>query len=79
MRPFKVTYKGHDTPVDLPGYYPKGGGDGVHARRGFSFRMSRVEDERRYLSKPASRMDQKIFSCPSSIFHTRPVAATGPN
>src|SRR5258708_39720227 len=30
VRPFKVTYKGKTITVDLPGYYPKGGGDGVH-------------------------------------------------
>ncbi|MBR0734985.1 hypothetical protein JQ636_38530 [Bradyrhizobium japonicum] len=30
VRPVQVTYKGRSTPVDLPGYYPKGGGDGVH-------------------------------------------------
>jgi HTH-type transcriptional regulator / antitoxin MqsA len=28
--PFKVTYKGRSITVDLPGYYPKGDGDGVH-------------------------------------------------
>ncbi|MBX9827476.1 MAG: hypothetical protein K2Y27_21090 [Xanthobacteraceae bacterium] len=30
MRPFKVAYKGQSVTVDLPGYYPKGKGDGVH-------------------------------------------------
>jgi HTH-type transcriptional regulator / antitoxin MqsA len=30
VRPFKVTYKGKTITVDLPGYYPKGDGDGVH-------------------------------------------------
>lgn len=29
-RRFKVTYKGHTLTVDLPGYYPKGKGEGVH-------------------------------------------------
>lgn len=29
-RPFKVTYKGHTLTVDLPGYYAKGKGEGVH-------------------------------------------------
>ena len=29
VRPFTVTYKGHATTVDLPGYYPEGEGDGV--------------------------------------------------
>src|SRR6266576_5910629 len=29
-RPFKVTYKGQNLTVPLPGYYPKGKGDGVH-------------------------------------------------
>lgn len=29
-RPFKVVYKGHTLIVDLPGYYPKGKGEGVH-------------------------------------------------
>lgn len=30
VRPFVVTYKGESVTVDLPGYYPKGGNDGVH-------------------------------------------------
>ncbi|WP_245003637.1 hypothetical protein [Bradyrhizobium liaoningense] len=30
VRPFEVTYKGRRIAVDLPGYYPKGDGDGVH-------------------------------------------------
>jgi HTH-type transcriptional regulator/antitoxin MqsA len=30
VRPFEVTYKGQSLTVDLPGYYPKGGGEGVH-------------------------------------------------
>jgi len=30
VRPFVVTYKGHSRTVDLPGYYPKTGNDGVH-------------------------------------------------
>jgi HTH-type transcriptional regulator / antitoxin MqsA len=30
VRPFKVTYKGRSITVDLPGYYPRGRGDGVH-------------------------------------------------
>jgi HTH-type transcriptional regulator/antitoxin MqsA len=30
VRPFKATYKGQSVTVDLPGYYPKGNGDGVH-------------------------------------------------
>ncbi len=30
LRPFKVTYKGRSVTVHLPGYYPKGDGDGVH-------------------------------------------------
>src|SRR6202140_4671514 len=30
VRPFRVTYKGKTITVDLPGYYPKGDGDGVH-------------------------------------------------
>ena len=29
VRPFEVSYKGHSVTVDLPGYYPKGDGDGV--------------------------------------------------
>jgi len=29
-RPFKVSYKGESITVDLPGYYPVGGGEGVH-------------------------------------------------
>ncbi|OYU88883.1 MAG: XRE family transcriptional regulator [Bradyrhizobiaceae bacterium PARB1] len=29
-RPFKVFYKGKSVTVKLPGYYPKGKGDGVH-------------------------------------------------
>jgi HTH-type transcriptional regulator/antitoxin MqsA len=31
VRPFEVTYKGRSVTVDLPGYYPKADGDGVHA------------------------------------------------
>ncbi len=30
VRPFVVTYKGRTTTVDLPGYYPESGEDGVH-------------------------------------------------
>jgi HTH-type transcriptional regulator / antitoxin MqsA len=30
VRPFTVAYKGESVSVDLPGYYPKGEGDGVH-------------------------------------------------
>jgi hypothetical protein len=30
VRPFKVIYKRRSTTVDLPGYQPKGDGDGVH-------------------------------------------------
>jgi HTH-type transcriptional regulator/antitoxin MqsA len=30
MRPFRVAYKGRSITVDLPGYYPKGDGEGVH-------------------------------------------------
>lgn len=30
VRPFKVIYKRRSTTVDLPGYHPKGDGDGVH-------------------------------------------------
>jgi HTH-type transcriptional regulator/antitoxin MqsA len=30
VRPFKVTRNGRSTTVDLPGYYPKGAGEGVH-------------------------------------------------
>jgi HTH-type transcriptional regulator/antitoxin MqsA len=30
VRPFVVTYKGKSRTVDLPGYYPKKGDDGVH-------------------------------------------------
>lgn len=30
VRPFIVTYKGKSTTVDLPGYYPENGDDGVH-------------------------------------------------
>jgi HTH-type transcriptional regulator/antitoxin MqsA len=30
VRPFRVVYKGESVSVDLPGYYPKGEGDGVH-------------------------------------------------
>jgi HTH-type transcriptional regulator/antitoxin MqsA len=30
VRSFTVTYKGKSKTVDLPGYYPKGEGDGVH-------------------------------------------------
>ena len=29
VRPFTVTYKGHAITVDLPGWYPEGGSDGV--------------------------------------------------
>jgi HTH-type transcriptional regulator / antitoxin MqsA len=29
VRPFTVTYKGQAKTVDLPGYYPRGEGDGV--------------------------------------------------
>lgn len=29
VRPFTVTYKGHSITVDLPGWYPDGGGEGV--------------------------------------------------
>jgi HTH-type transcriptional regulator / antitoxin MqsA len=30
VRPFAVVYKGRSVTVDLPGWYPAGGGDGVH-------------------------------------------------
>lgn len=30
VRPFVVTYKGKNRTVDLPGYYPENGNDGVH-------------------------------------------------
>lgn len=30
VRPFIVTYKGQSITVDLPGYYPANGNDGVH-------------------------------------------------
>jgi len=30
VRPFIVTYKGKSRTVDLPGYYPENGDDGVH-------------------------------------------------
>ncbi len=30
VRPFVVTYKGKSRTVDLPGYYPEKGDDGVH-------------------------------------------------
>lgn len=30
VRPFRVVYKGESVSVDLPGYYPKGEGEGVH-------------------------------------------------
>jgi HTH-type transcriptional regulator/antitoxin MqsA len=30
LRPFIVTYKGKSIPVELPGYYPDNGDDGVH-------------------------------------------------
>jgi HTH-type transcriptional regulator/antitoxin MqsA len=36
VRPFKVTYKGRSIIVDLPGYYPKGEGDGVHVGKDMS-------------------------------------------
>src|SRR5690606_37287055 len=29
-RPFVVTYKGRSRTVDLPGYYPESGNDGIH-------------------------------------------------
>ena len=32
VRPFVVTYKGKSRTVDLPGYYPENGDDGVHVR-----------------------------------------------
>ena len=30
VRPFTVAYKGNSKVIDLPGYYPRGEGDGVH-------------------------------------------------
>lgn len=33
VRPFTVAYKGESVSVDLPGYYPRGEGDGVHVGR----------------------------------------------
>ncbi|MCV3206217.1 type II toxin-antitoxin system MqsA family antitoxin [Mesorhizobium sp. YC-39] len=30
VRPFIVNYKGESVTVDLPGYYPSSGGEGVH-------------------------------------------------
>jgi len=30
VRPFTVTYKGHNKTVQLPGYYPPSGGEGIH-------------------------------------------------
>jgi HTH-type transcriptional regulator/antitoxin MqsA len=31
VRPFTVAYNGEPVTVDLPGYYPAGTGDGLHA------------------------------------------------
>lgn len=30
LRPFVVTYKGKSITVELPGYYPEGGDEGIH-------------------------------------------------
>jgi len=30
VRPFTVTYKGKSVTVELPGYYPEGGNEGIH-------------------------------------------------
>lgn len=30
VRPFVVTYKGKSITIELPGYYPEGGGEGIH-------------------------------------------------
>lgn len=36
VRPFKVTYKRGSITVDLPGYYPKGDGEGLHVGKDMS-------------------------------------------
>uniref|UniRef100_A0A939S6V4 Uncharacterized protein n=1 Tax=Bradyrhizobium barranii subsp. barranii TaxID=2823807 RepID=A0A939S6V4_9BRAD len=37
MRPFTVTYVRRSVTVDLPGYYPRGDGDGVHVGDDIAF------------------------------------------
>ena len=47
VRPFVVTYKGESVTVDLPGYYPKEAGEGVHVGKD----MSVVDDALRSLKE----------------------------
>ncbi len=47
VRPFVVTYKGESVTVDLPGYYPKRAGEGVHVGKD----MSVVDDALRSLKE----------------------------
>lgn len=54
LRPFTVAYKGRNITVDLPGYYPKGAGDGVHVGsdlsvvdRALRTLKEKVDDDRR--------------------------------
>jgi len=47
VRPFTVAYKGEETTVDLPGYYPAGDGDGVHVGND----MSAVDEALRTLKE----------------------------
>ncbi|UEM18064.1 hypothetical protein J4G43_052345 (plasmid) [Bradyrhizobium barranii subsp. barranii] len=37
VRPFTVTYVRRSVTVDLPGYYPRGDGDGVHVGDDIAF------------------------------------------
>jgi len=52
VRPFVVSYKGESIPVDLPGYYPAGDGDGVHVGND----MSVVDDALRALKERIERI-----------------------
>jgi len=49
VRPFIVAYKGESVTVELPGYYPKGEGDGVHVGKD----MSVVDEALRDLKEKA--------------------------
>jgi len=54
VRPFEVAYKGESVTVDLPGYYPKGAGDGVH-----------VGDDMAVVDEALRKLKEKVEGVPT--------------
>ena len=54
IRPFAVTYKGESLTADLPGYYPRGDGDGVV-----------VGDDMRVVDEALRALKEKFDGVPS--------------